>query len=273
MSANQGYSSPGIAGSGAIATGLAAVSTTTAETILLARSEASAWRAEEKVVAACAKIEGAEPSRLRVTTDPKDLADCDVVVEAIVEEVAPKGELLRTIAEACPDADLGTTTSSLSIAEIAEAAGTPALFGFHVFNPVPRMKLIEVCIPDGAADSREKVLAWCAALGKTAVEVPDQAGFVVNRLLFPYLFDAVRLIERTGMEPSAVDTCMKLGAGHPMGPLALLDFVGLDVAKAIGDALYADSEEPTHRPPGLVEEMVGEGKLGRKSGAGFYSYD
>jgi 3-hydroxybutyryl-CoA dehydrogenase len=273
MSANQGYSSPGIAGSGAIATGLAAVSTTTADTILLARSEASAWRAEEKVVAACAKIEGAEPSRLRVTTDPADLADCDVVVEAIVEEVAPKGELLGRIAEACPNADLATTTSSLSIAEIAEAAGTEKLFGFHVFNPVPRMALVEVCIPDGAAAAREKALAWCAALGKTAVEVPDQAGFVVNRLLFPFLFDAVRLVERTGMEPGEVDTCMKLGAGHPMGPLALLDFVGLDVSKAIGDALYAESNEPTHKPPGLIEEMVAEGKLGRKSGAGFYSYD
>jgi 3-hydroxybutyryl-CoA dehydrogenase len=273
MSANQGYSSPGIAGSGAIATGLAAVSTTTADTILLARSEASAWRAEEKVVAACAKIEGAEPSRLRVTTDPKDLADCDVIVEAIVEEVGPKGELLRAIAEACPNADLGTTTSSLSIKEIADAAATPGLFGFHVFNPVPRMKLIEVCIPDGASGSREKVLAWAAALGKTAVEVPDEAGFVVNRLLFPYLFDAVRMIERTGMEPGAVDTCMKLGAGHPMGPLALLDFVGFDVSRAIGDALYAESNEPNHKPPELMVKMEQEGKLGRKSGAGFYSYD
>src|SRR4029077_6141754 len=119
MSERQGYESPGIAGSGAIATGLAAVSTTTADTILLARSEASAWRAEEKVVAACAKIEGAEPSRLRVTTDPTDLADCDIVVEAIVEEVKPKGELLSTVAKACPKADLATTTSSLGIAEIA----------------------------------------------------------------------------------------------------------------------------------------------------------
>jgi 3-hydroxybutyryl-CoA dehydrogenase len=272
MSANQGYASPGIAGSGAIATGLAAVSTTTAETILLARSEASAWRAEEKVVAACAKIDGAEPSRLRVTTDPSDLAECDVIVEAIVEEVAPKGELLGRIAEACPNADLATTTSSLSIAEIAGAAGTEKLFGFHVFNPVPRMMLVEVCIPDGAAAAREKALAWCAALGKTAVEVPDQAGFVVNRLLFPYLFDAVRLVERTGMEAGEVDTCMKLGAGHPMGPLALLDFVGLDVAEAIGNALHANSGEPTHKPPELIAKMVGEEKLGRKSGAGFYDY-
>jgi 3-hydroxybutyryl-CoA dehydrogenase len=274
MTNGSGYQAPGIAGSGAIATGLAAVSTTTADTILLARSEASAWRAEEKVVAACSKIDGAEPSRLRVTTDPNDLADCDVVVEAIIEEVEPKGELLSTVAEACPKADLATTTSSLSVAEIAKAGGIDGkLFGLHVFNPVPRMKLVEVCFPQGAEGSREQALAWCAALGKTAVEVPDQAGFVVNRLLFPYLFDAVRMMERTGMEAGEVDTCMKLGAGHPMGPLALLDFVGLDVAEAIGDALYADSSEPAHKPPGLIVEMVGEEKLGRKSGSGFYSYD
>jgi 3-hydroxybutyryl-CoA dehydrogenase len=275
MSANTGYESPGIAGSGAIATGLAAVATTTADTILLARSEASAWRAEEKVVAACAKIEGADPSRLRVTTNPADLADCDIVVEAVIEEVGPKSEVLKAVAEACPGADLASTTSSLGIAEIAEASGIPGrLFGLHVFNPVPRMKLVEVCFPDGITDStREKALAWCAALGKTAVEVPDQAGFVVNRLLFPYLFDAVRMVERTGMDPGQVDACMKLGAGHPMGPLALLDFVGLDVAEAIGDALYADSSEAAHKPPGLMVEMVGEEKLGRKSGAGFYTYD
>ncbi|HEY5976496.1 MAG TPA: 3-hydroxyacyl-CoA dehydrogenase family protein [Solirubrobacterales bacterium] len=270
----KGYEAPGIAGSGAIATGLAAVSTTTADTILLARSEASAWRAEEKVVAACAKIEGAEPSRLRVTTDPKDLADCDVIVEAIVEEVGPKGELLARVAEAVPGADLATTTSSLGIAEIGEAGGIEGkLFGLHVFNPVPRMKLVEVCFPDGSDGARERALAWCAALGKTAVEVPDQAGFVVNRLLFPYLFDAVRFMEQTGMEAGEVDTCMKLGAGHPMGPLALLDFVGLDVCKAIGDTLFSASSEEYQKPPQRLVEMVEAGKLGRKSGAGFYSYD
>ena len=126
MSAGKGYEAPGIAGSGAIATGLAAVATTTADTILLARSEASAWRAEEKVVAACAKIEGAEPSRLRVTTDPKDLSDCDVVVEAVVEELEPKGEVLSAVAAHLgPNADLASTTSSLSVAEIAIAAGIP----------------------------------------------------------------------------------------------------------------------------------------------------
>jgi 3-hydroxybutyryl-CoA dehydrogenase len=274
MSSGKGYEAPGIAGSGAIATGLAAVSTTTADTILLARSEASAWRAEEKAVATCAKIEGAEPSRLRVTTDPADLSDCDIVVEAVIEELEPKGEVLGTVGEACPEADLATTTSSLSIGSITKASRTDGrLFGLHVFNPVPRMKLVEVCFPDVGDATRERALAWCAALGKTAVEVPDQAGFVVNRLLFPYLFDSVRMVERTGMEAGEVDACMKLGAGHPMGPLALLDFVGLDVAEAIGDALYADSTEPAHKPPGLMVEMVGEEKLGRKSGGGFYTYD
>src|SRR4051795_9178165 len=273
MNSSQGYESPGIAGSGAIATGLAAVSTTAADTILLARSEASAWRGGEKVAPPCAKIEGGEASRLRVTTDPADLSDCDVIVEAIVEEVGPKGELLARIAEACPNADLATTTSSLSIAAIAEAAGVSKLFGLHVFNPVPRMKLVEVCFPDGAEDARETALAWCAALGKTAVEVPDLAGFVVNRLLFPYLFDAVRFMEQTGMEAGEIDTCMKLGAGHPMGPLALLDFVGLDVCRAIGDQLYEASGEAYQKPPALLVKMEGEGKLGRKSGAGFYSYD
>lgn len=274
-SQSSAYERPAIAGSGAIATGLAAVSTTTAETILLARSEASAWRAEEKVVASCEKIEDADPSRLRVTTDVADLVDCDVVVESVIEELGPKGEVLGSVAGACPDADLATTTSSLGVAEIAAASGVPGrLFGLHVFNPVPKMKLVEVCFPEGGAEeTRERALAWCAALGKTAVEVPDMAGFVVNRLLFPYLFSAVRLLEQTGMEAGEIDTCMKLGAGHPMGPLAVLDFVGLDVARAIGDALHADSGDPAHKPPELMATMIGEEKLGRKAGAGFYSYD
>ena len=136
------------------------------------------------------------------------------------------------LGDSAPDADLATTTSSLSVGEIGEASGhADRFFGLHVFNPVPRMKLVELCFPDAVGDGvKERALAWCGALGKTAVEVPDQAGFVVNRLLFPYLFDAVRMLERTGMEPGEVDSCMTLGAGHPMGPLALLDFVGLDVA-------------------------------------------
>ena len=154
MSANQGYESPGIAGSGAIATGLAAVSTTTADTILLARSEASAWRAEEKVVAACAKIEGAEPSRLRVTTDPKDLAECDVVVEAIVEEVEPKGELLASGRRGLPERRPRHHDLLAQHRRDRRGRRHREALRLHVFNPVPRMKLVEVCFPDGAAGRR-----------------------------------------------------------------------------------------------------------------------
>jgi 3-hydroxybutyryl-CoA dehydrogenase len=274
VNASEGYKQPAIAGSGTIATGLAATATATGKTLLLARSDASAWRAEEKTTAACAKIEGADASRLKVTTDPSDLAGCDIVVEAIKEDPKIKTELLTTLGDSAPDADLASTTSSLSVGELGRQSGqADRFFGLHVFNPVPRMKLGELCFPAGVNDGiKERALAWCGAMGKTAVEVPDQAGFVVNRLLFPYLFDAVRMLERTGMEPGEVDSCMALGAGHPMGPLAVLDFVGLDVAEAIGDALHADSNEPAHKPPGLMVEMIGDGKLGRKSGAGFYDY-
>ena len=276
MSASEGYKRPAVAGSGTIACGLAAISTATAGTVLLlARSDASAWRAEEEAVAACGKIEDADPTKLRVTTDPSDLADCDLVVEAVLEDVEVKSRLIASLGGAAEGADLATSTSSLSIAELGRRSGHPRrVFGLHVFNPVARMKLVELCFPDQAADGlRERALSWCAALGKTAVEVPDQAGFVVNRLLFPYLFDAVRLLESTGMSAGEVDSCMTLGAGHPMGPLALLDFIGLDVAEAIGATLQEDSGEAAHRPPGLLARMVEEGKLGRKSGAGFYEYD
>jgi 3-hydroxybutyryl-CoA dehydrogenase len=275
MPPNDTYSRPAVAGSGAIACGLAAASTATAATVLIARSDASAWRAEEDAVGACARIDGADPSRLQVTTKIGDIVDCDLIVESVIEDLAVKLELVGRLGEAAPKADLATTTSSLPVGEIGERSGHRGrVFGLHVFNPVPRMKLVELCFPQGTLDGvRERALGWCGALGKTAVEVPDQAGFVVNRLLFPYLFDAVRMIERTGMSAGEVDSCMTLGAGHPMGPLALLDFVGLDVAEAIGDALHADSGESAHRPPGLLVEMIGEGRLGRKSGAGFYEYD
>ena len=142
-----------------------------------------------------------------------------------------------------------------------------------MFNPVPAMELVELCLPDDVHPGlRERAHAWCEALGKTPIEVPDQAGFVVNRLLFPLLFEAVRLVEATGMEVADVDACMRLGAGHPMGPLKLLDFVGLDVAVAIGESLHADSGRESDQVPDRVRELVASGRLGRKSGGGFYEY-
>jgi 3-hydroxybutyryl-CoA dehydrogenase len=193
----------------------------------------------------------------------------------VVEELGAKAELLSSVGDAAADADLATTTSSLSLAELGSQSGHAGrVFGLHPFNPVAKMQLIELCLPDAAGEQiRPRARAWCEAIGKTVVEVPNEPGFVVNRLLFPYLFDAVRLMEQTGMDAEDVDRCMTLGANYPMGPLALVDLVGVDVAVAIGEALYADSGEEHHRPPGRLIALVDQGKLGRKSGAGFYEYD
>jgi 3-hydroxybutyryl-CoA dehydrogenase len=247
----------GIAGSGAIACGLARAACGPYEVVLWARSNGSAERA-------CDKVEDAAT----VVTDLSELAGCGIVVEAITEEPAAKHELYGRLTEVlADDALIATTTSSLSVAELAAASGRPERFGaLHVFNPVEKMELVELSFPEQAsAETRRRFHELCESLGKTAVEVPDAAGFVVNRLLFPYLFDAVRLLERNGIEPAAIDTCMKLGAGHPMGPLALLDFVGLDVAAAIGESIGADV-------PDRMRELIAEGRLGRKTGAGFYTY-
>lgn len=274
MSPSDGYSAPAIAGSGTIACGLAACASTLGEVRLLARSDASAWRAEEQAQKHAEKLEGAVHGHIKVTTDPVALAGCDLVVEAIAEDLDAKTELLAQLAAAAPEADLASTTSSLSVAELAQRSGVEGrLYGLHVFNPVTRMELVELCLPAGLRGGvAERALAWCAALDKVAVEVPDTAGFVVNRLLFPYLFDAVRFMERTELTPAAVDDCMRLGAGHPMGPLKLLDFVGLDVAVRIGESLHAATGEPGHEPPTALRELVRQGKLGRKSGQGFYEY-
>jgi 3-hydroxybutyryl-CoA dehydrogenase len=247
----------GIAGSGAIACGLARAATESHEVVLWARSESSKDRA-------CSKVE----ESVTVVTELSELGGCPVVVEAISEDADTKRELYGLLADVLDDdAVLATTTSSLSVAELAEASGRPDRFGaLHVFNPVDRMKLVELSFPDEATpQTRDRLKALCDELGKTAVEVPDAPGFVVNKLLFPYLFDAVRLLERDGLEPEAIDTCMKLGAGHPMGPLALLDYVGLDVSAAIGESIGADVPERVH-------ELIRDGKLGKKSGAGFYEY-
>ena len=275
MSGEAGYARPGIAGSGTVACQLAAVASAIGEVRLLARSDESARRAEERAQAACKKLEEAPKERVKVTTEPAELADCDLVVEAIREDLDLKADFIARLAGEASEADLASTTSSLSVVELGERCGHPErLFGLHVFNPVTQMDLVELCIPEASREGlRDRARQWCEALGKTPIEVPDQPGFVVNRLLFPFLFDAVRLMERTGMAAPEVDTCMKLGAGHPMGPLRLLDFVGLDVAEAIGDQLYADSGDDAHRPPGLLVEMVGQRRLGRKSGAGFYDYE
>ncbi len=248
----------GIAGSGAIACGLAKAAAEHGEVVLWARSDESAERATVRVG------EGAE-----VVTDMDGLAEATLVVEAVSEDHAVKTQVYERLRPILPEeAVLATTTSSLSVAELARGSGRAERFAaLHVFNPVERMKLVEVSFPREASDdTRRRTLELCDALGKTAVEVPDVPGFVVNRLLFPFLFSAVRLLdEEPGLTAEAVDTCMKLGAAHPMGPLALLDFVGIDVSIAIGESIGADV------PPRL-RELAHAGRLGKKSGAGFYDY-
>ncbi len=258
-----------IVGSGAIACGLAATAAHHGPVLLLARSESSADRARATVEKTLAKL-GAEidPDHVQVATDPAELARADFVVEAVVEDHDVKaGVLAEMNAVIGPDALLASTTSSLSIERLAVESGRPERFlGLHVFNPVTRMQLVELVFPQAAReDTRSRALALCETFEKTPVEVPDVPGFVVNRLLFPYLFSAVRLVEETGMEPADVDTCMQLGAGHPMGPLALLDLIGLDVSVAIGVTIG-------EQIPRRLAELVGEGAFGRKAGRGFHSY-
>jgi 3-hydroxybutyryl-CoA dehydrogenase len=268
----------GIAGSGTIACGLAACALERAfEVTLWARSEESAQRAGVALELEAQKRDDTEAlARLSVTTDLQGLERSTLIVEAVAEDEYVKRQLFQDAAPVLDgDVLLATTTSSLSVTDLSRAAPHPAsFFGFHVFNPVARMTLVELCFPGEATpQTRARATALCAALGKRAVEVPDEPGFVVNRLLFPYLFDAVRLLERTGLDPERIDACMKLGASYPMGPLELLDFVGLDVADAIGEAIHADTGDPSHRPPGRIKQMVGERRLGRKTGEGFYRYD
>ncbi|HEV7461882.1 MAG TPA: 3-hydroxyacyl-CoA dehydrogenase family protein [Solirubrobacteraceae bacterium] len=256
----------GIAGSGAIACGLAAVAAPHGEVVLWARSEQSAARARERLRGAGGHDMAPE---VRVTTHLGALANASFVVEAVTEDREAKiGLYAQLHDELDPDAVLATTTSSLSVGDLAAASGRPDRFlGLHVFNPVEKMALVELVHHDEAADDvRARARALCEALGKTPVEVPDVPGFVVNRLLFPYLFSAVRLLEDTGLEPEHVDECMKLGAGHPMGPLAVLDLVGLDVAIAIAEQIELDV-------PGRVRELAADGALGRKAGRGFHVYE
>ena len=258
-----------IAGSGAIACGLAVVAAKLADVHLYARSDQSAERARASIAKQRDRLgDDAGPGAVTVTTDWADLSGATFLVEAVAEEPATKGGVLGHLdSVAGPDAILATTTSSLSISELSVASGRPENFvGLHVFNPVPRMQLIELAFPAQASEQTiARATALCEALGKTAVVVPDSPGFVVNKLLFPYLFSAVDFMEQHGMRPEDVDECMKLGAGHPMGPLALIDFVGLDVSAAIGREIGASV-------PPKVHALIAEGALGRKSGRGFYNY-
>jgi 3-hydroxybutyryl-CoA dehydrogenase len=212
---------------------------------------------------------------LKGTVELKDLADCDLVIEAATENLGLKKELFQAMDAACkPGAIFASNTSSLSITEIAAFTKRPDhVIGLHFFNPVPLMKLVEVVrtIRTDAA-AVQAANAWCVAIGKIVVTCGDSTGFVVNRLLVPYMLDAIRVYEQGLASRDDIDNAMKLGCGYPMGPLFLTDYVGLDTTYYISEIMFDEFKEPRFSAPPLLKRMVLAGQHGRKSGRGFYDW-
>ena len=214
-------------------------------------------------------------SRVTATSDLGALAECDLVIESVVEDLDTKKRLFKELDSICKDHTiLATNTSTLPVVEMAMATGRPdKVCGVHFFNPAPVMKLVEIVRPLTASDETAAAArAFAEACGKQAVEVKDQAGFIVNALLFPYLNNAVRLHEQGIASKEDIDEAMKGGCGFPMGPFALLDLVGLDTSLAILDALYDEFRDPNYAAVPLLRRMVSAELLGRKSGRGFFDY-
>jgi len=276
----------GIVGSGIMGSGLAEVAARSGyDVVVRSRSKAGA----EAVVTAVTgnldrqvdkgKLEAADRdaivARITATHQLAHLTDCDLVIESVVEDLPTKRELFSALEQIVkPEGILATNTSTLPVIELAVATQrADRVCGIHFFNPAPMMKLIEVVRPLTASDDTIKTaMAFATACGKDAIEVGDRAGFVVNALLFPYLNNAVRMLENGTASRDDIDTAMKGGCNFPMGPLALLDLVGLDTSLAIIDALYAEFRDPNYAAVPLLRRMVSAGQLGRKSGSGFYEY-
>ncbi|MGN6332527.1 MAG: 3-hydroxyacyl-CoA dehydrogenase family protein [Motilibacteraceae bacterium] len=276
----------GVVGSGTMASGIVEVFAKAGYDVRyvargeekVARVRASLERSLDKAVLR-GKVEQADRdaalANVSGTSRLDDLADRDLVVEAVVEELSVKQALFATLDEICkPGAILATTTSSLPVVECAAATSRPAdVIGMHFFNPAPVMKLVEVVhTVSTAADVTATVRSLCAEVGKHPVVCADRAGFIVNALLFPYLNDAVKMLEAHYATSDDIDTAMKVGCGYPMGPFELLDVVGLDVSLAIERELYLEFREPGFAPAPLLEHLVTAGYLGRKTGRGFRDY-
>jgi 3-hydroxybutyryl-CoA dehydrogenase len=213
--------------------------------------------------------------RLTGTTQLSDLADCDIVIEAVVEDLAIKNEMWRELDGLCgPDAIFASNTSSLTVADMAAATDRPGrMVGLHFFNPVPVMKLVEVVRTIATdADVFDTAFEFARSLGKEPIACKDNSGFVVNLLLVPYMMDAIRCVEQGVASIEDIDKGMMLGTGYPMGPFTLSDFVGLDTLDKIGDIMFDEYKEKRYASPPLLKRMVSMGYYGRKSGKGFYDY-
>ncbi|MEO7040776.1 MAG: 3-hydroxybutyryl-CoA dehydrogenase [Gemmatimonadaceae bacterium] len=276
----------GVLGGGLMGSGIAQVSaaggypTTVREVSdeLCARSRASIAKSFDKAIAkekATTADKEAALSRLTFTTSLSNIASADIVIEAVVEDLAVKSEMFRELDGLCgPDTIFASNTSSLTIAEIAAATGRADRFvGMHFFNPVPVMKLVEVVRAIKTSDATvDRALAFVASLGKEPIRARDNSGFVVNLLLVPYMIDAIRALESGVASIEDIDKGMMLGAGYPMGPFTLLDFVGLDTTYKIAEIMYDEYREQRYAPPPLLKRMVIAGMYGKKSGLGFYDY-
>ncbi|KFF98967.1 3-hydroxybutyryl-CoA dehydrogenase [Streptomyces scabiei] len=214
---------------------------------------------------------------LSFTHDLSDMADRQFVIEAVAENRDIKTDVLRTLDKAVedPTAILATNTSSIPVVDLAVATDRPAqLIGMHFFNPVPVQRLVEL-IPalTTSEETVRRTRDFARQLGREVIQAPDRSGFVVNALLVPYLLSAVRMVESGAARPDDIDRGMELGCAHPMGPLRLLDLIGLDTAQAVAESMYEEFKEPLYAPPALLRRMVAAGHLGRKSGRGFHVYD
>jgi 3-hydroxybutyryl-CoA dehydrogenase len=212
---------------------------------------------------------------LSFVTDLEELADADLFIEAVVEDLAVKNDLWSQLNQiAHPDAIFASNTSSLTIIAMAAASGRPdRMLGMHFFNPVPLMKLVEVVRTiTTSKETEERALDFVRSLDKEPIRAKDSSGFVVNLLLIPYMVDAIRALESNVASIEDIDKGMQLGAGHPMGPFTLLDFVGLDTVYKIAEIMFAEYRDSRYAPPPLLKRMVLAGMLGRKSGKGFYDY-
>jgi 3-hydroxybutyryl-CoA dehydrogenase len=276
----------GIVGSGIMGSGIAEVAAKSGfEVVLRSRQQhtadatlASLEKSLTKQVDR-GKLEEADKTgaleRVTATSSLKDLGPCDLVIESVVEDLATKKELFQELNHICSDdAILATNTSTLSIVELAMETHRPdQVCGIHFFNPAPMMSLVEVVRPITASDATiDAAKAFAESCGKAPVEVADRAGFIVNALLFPYLNNAVRMLENGTASRDDIDAAMKGGCNFPMGPLALLDLVGLDTSLSILDALYDEFRDPNYAAVPRLRRMVTAGQLGRKSGAGFFDY-
>ncbi|WP_375231988.1 3-hydroxybutyryl-CoA dehydrogenase [Streptomyces sp. NWU339] len=278
----------GVVGCGLMGSGIAQVAAVAGLDVLVAEASREAVEAGKRRITASLDrgVQRGELTeeqretalgRMAFTTDVGDLGDRQFVIEAVVEHAEAKSEVMRALdkALASPEAILATNTSSLPVVDLAVVTQRPAhVVGVHFFNPVPVQRLVEV-IP--AVTTSKETYARARdfvtdRLGKEVIRAPDRSGFVVNALLVPYMMSAVRMLESGSASASDIDRGMELGCAHPMGPLRLLDFVGLDTAQAAAESMYEEYKEPLYAPPALLRRMVAAGHLGRKSGRGFYDY-